>query len=134
MAEEFKAISTQEELNEVIKERLDRQKRQFESQIEELNSKLASQNKDLETLRANSEEVEKLKTSLERKELKRKIAIENDLPYDFAERLQGDDEESIREDAEKMAKFIAKTTYVPPLKDLEPKDEDEMTKAYKSLI
>lgn len=134
MAEEFKAISTQEELNEVIKERLDRQKRQFETQIEELNSKLASQNKDLETLRANSEEVEKMKISLERKELKRKIAIENDLPYEFAERLQGEDEESIRKDAEEMAKFIAKNTYVPPLKDLEPKDEDKMTKAYKSLI
>lgn len=134
MAEEFKAISTQEELNEVIKERLDRQKRQFETQIEELNSKLASQNKDLETLRANSEEVEKLKTSLERKELKRKIAIENDLPYDFAERLQGEDEESIREDAKKMINQLSKRTYVPPLKDLEPKDEDEMTKAYGKLL
>lgn len=134
MAEEFKAISTQEELNEVIKERLDRQKRQYETQIEELNSKLASQNKDLETLRANSEEVEKLKTSFERKELKRKIAIESDLPYYFADKLEGEDEESIRKDAEEMAKFIAKSTYVPPLKDLEPKDEDEMTKAYRKLL
>ena len=46
--------------------------------------------------------------SYETNSVKMRIAHENGIPFELASKLSGDDEESIKKDAETMAKFLKK--------------------------
>lgn len=150
MAEEFKAITTQEELDNVIKDRLARQKETIESQyqdyeeikkrkeeletevgalnetIKETNKKYANHDADLSNLNA------KLK-DYEMSNMKTKIALQYGIPYNLASRLVGEDEETLSKDAESLASLVKQKEPIAPLKDIEPK-VDEKDVAYKSLL
>lgn len=65
--------------------------------------------------------------------LKARIAHEVGLPYDLANRLTGDDEKTLREDAETLAKLVNTKPAPPPLKNTEP-TVDGKDAAYKSLL
>ena len=52
--------------------------------------------------------------------LRTRIALQNGLPYDLADRLQGADEEELKADAERLAGFMRPVTPQAPLKDIEP--------------
>ena len=69
-------------------------------------------------------EVEKLRT---------KIALDNGLPYEFANRLQGEDEKSILEDALSIAKLIKGNRSVLPLKNSEG-GIDPKRESFKRLV
>ena len=60
--------------------------------------------------------------------------MRNGIPYDLAERLQGDDEESLQADAERLSALIKPQTIVAPMKDTEPVVGDERTVAMKQMI
>ena len=62
------------------------------------------------------------------------IALQNGLPYDLADRLQGTDEESLRADAERLASFVKSTEYVAPMRNLEPALEKNENTSYKNLV
>lgn len=133
---EFKAITTQEEFDKAIQERLNRQKESIERQYADyadLKAKNAEMEKELGSLRNTLSEVnEKAKgydktfaelnakiAGYETANLKTKIALQHGLPYDFASRLVGEDEKAIRADAESLSKRIKRQT-PPPLKSTEP--------------
>lgn len=139
---EFKVIETQEQLNAIIKARLDREKEKY-SDYEKLSEKI----KNLETENSNLKqtimeketsestnltritELEKDVTSWKQKSLKQQIAMKNGLPFDLADRLQGDSEESLNIDAERLASLVNVKNYTQPLADKEPNFEPKGTDA-----
>ena len=147
---EFKAITTQEEFDKAIQERLARQKESIEKQYADY-AEIKAKNTELET------EIGTLKTTLsettkktesydkdiaelnakiagyETANMRTKIALQHGIPYDLAGRLVGEDEESITADAKKLAELVGKKEPIAPLKDTEPPVDDK-DGAYKSLL
>ncbi len=148
MAEEFKVIETQEQLDAVISERLNRQKKQHETELSTLKGTLSTLQGQYDSLsKAHKDAADKYagydKTleeaqakikAYETSSVKMRIAHETGIPYELAGRLSGDTEEAIRKDAEAITKIIGKqTTPAPPLKDTEPGTGDTKTAALKAL-
>lgn len=124
---EFKPIETQEALDAIIKDRLERQKKsvtdeikkQFEGwvspedakktseQIDSLNTKLADSEKKVAELTSKN-------SAYEISSVKMRIAHETGIPYELAERLSGSNEEEIRKDAEILAQYAAQPTQATP--------------------
>ena len=130
---EFKVIETQEQLNAIIKARLDREKEKYADydklsekikNLETENSNLKQTISDKETSESTTvskiAELEKDVTTWKQKSLKQQIAMKNGLPFDLADRLQGDSEESLNEDAERLASLVSVKNYTQPLADKEP--------------
>ncbi len=133
---EFTPITTQEQLEAVLAEKLKEREKGASKELEELrekagrvqglekalkdaNAKAAGQEKEAGELRA------KIK-GYETTEVKTRIAHEVGIPYELAGRLSGEDEESIRKDAENMMKLVGRKP-TAPLADPEgiAKDKDE---------
>lgn len=135
---EFTPITTQEDLDAVIKDRLTRDR---EAQAK----KVAEKYGDYEDLKAKEEEYEKqiadfteklkgveekdkkiaeLEGSVKKYEtsaLKAKIAYETGLDYSLASRLTGETEDDIRSDAKSLSETIGKMkTSAAPAKSTEP--------------
>ncbi|MEX5397210.1 DUF4355 domain-containing protein [Streptococcus sp. ZJ93] len=130
---EFKTIETQEELDRIVETRLARQKERFadydqlKGRVKELETENVGLKSALETSKQESassskqiEELEGKVAGYETTALRTRIALQNGLPYDLADRLQGSDEAELTADAERLAGFLRTTEPVPPLKDIEP--------------
>ena len=144
---EFKPITTQEEFDAAIKERLSREKAKY-SDYDQLKSRvteLETENVDLKsTIEANNqskadadkqlEEMQSKIAGYETASLRTRVALQHGLPYDLADRLQGTDEESLKADAERLAGFMKKTQPVAPIRDSEPVLEKTENTLYKNLI
>lgn len=122
---DFKAITTQDEFDAAIKDRLERAERKIREEYKGWTSpddlkKLADTHKsEIDSINsAHSKELEKYAGydekfsqqasrihELEVSGLKTKIANEMKLPFDAVEFLQGEDEKSIQESAEKLSKL-----------------------------
>lgn len=139
---EFKVIETQEQLNAIIKARLDREKEKYADydQLAEKIKKLETENTSLKQTITDKEtsestsltrisELEKDVTTWKQKSLKQQIAMKNGLPFDLADRLLGDSEESLNEDAERLASLVNVKNYTQPLADKEPNFESKGTDA-----
>lgn len=133
----FEIIDTQEKLDAVIADRLRREREtvgkkyadyedikktnaDYEKQIgemakaaEDAAKKYAGYDKQLAELQS------KLK-GYETNSVKMRIAHENGIPYELAERLSGETEDDIRKDAESLSKYIGKNKPSAPLKSTEP--------------
>lgn len=133
---EFKAIETQEQLDAIIKSRLDREKAKYSDydtlaekikKLETENTNLKQTITDKETSESTTASkiaaLEKDVTTWKQKSLKQQIAMKNGLPFDLADRLQGDSEESLNEDAERLASLVNVKNYTQPLADKEPNIE-----------
>lgn len=132
MSEEFKPIETQEQLNAIIQKRVEQAKRVAEEETakkyadyDDLKAK-AGKATDLETelnkLKEDAAGLDDLKAKIHKYEIdsvKTKVALEEGLPYEFAARLNGEDEETIKADAQAMAKLI-KPTQGAPIGGAEP--------------
>ena len=143
----FKAIESQEELDRIIQDRLQRERDKF-SDYDELKKSKEDYEKQIGSLQAQIEEssqtikshdqvvadLNSKITGYETNSLKTKIALQHGLPLDLVERLVGDDEASITADAEKLAGFTKKTQTVPPLKDVEPPLGSGEDNSYKNLL
>lgn len=147
---EFKVIATQEDLDNVIKDRLARQKETIESQYldyeeikkrkEELEKEVGVLNTTIKTTNdkyANHDtELSNLNAKLKDYEIsnmRTKVALQHGIPFDLASRLVGEDEESLTKDAEKLALLVKQKDPIAPLRNTEPQ-LDEKDVAYKSLI
>ena len=109
---EFKPINTQEEFDEAIKSRLERERATVQKQYsdyEDLKQQVTSLGElgkqkdasiaDLQSkLTASDTEVKQLK----KKSLQTSIAMELGLPFEMSARLTGETEEEIRKDAESV--------------------------------
>lgn len=148
---DFKVIETQEELDKIIQARLDRQKESLEKQFADYDQ-LKTRNEELEdevvnlrtTINDTNEKAENYDTvisdlnakisSYETANLRTKIALQNGLPIDLADRLVGEDEESLNADAQRFAGYVKPAAPVPPLGSYEPPLDNNEDSAYKSLI
>ena len=146
----FKAIETQDELDRIISERLSRQKESFEKQLADydqlktakadLESQVGTLQSTIEQSKAGQEDYTKQISDLTSKvagyetaNLRTRIALQNGLPYDLADRLVGEDEESIKADAERLSSFVTKQ-HTAPLKDVEPNIQKDENSAYRKLV
>ena len=151
MSEEFKAITTQEEFDKAIADRLSRQKESIlkkyegfdelqkeneslKTQLGEANKALEKSTKDIEGFNSQIEELNGKVGQYELSKMKTTIALQNGIPYDLAGRLQGEDEASILEDAKSLATFIGQKDPVAPLASTEPKGVGGEDSAYKALL
>ena len=130
----FSVIETQEQFDELVKDRIERAKesarKEAEKELKELTSlrekikasEEADKGKD-ELIQKLQEELDGAKKTvgelnttvrgLEMSAKKAKIAHEYGLPYEMASRLNGDTDEEIQADAEALKGFIAKPTTAP---------------------
>lgn len=143
---DFKTIETQEQLNEVIKDRLVREreavKKEYEEKYkdyEDLKTRATGfddEKKNLEdTILQGKADLDKLQTENKRltgEALKVKIALQNGIPFEMAAKLSGDDEESLNKDAQNMAKYMQGNK--PPLRNPESKSAEAGETAYKNLV
>lgn len=144
---EFKVIETQEQLDTIIKARLDREKSKYadyDSLAEKIKN-LETENLNLkDTISAKEEsestnlnriaELEKSVSGWEAKALKQQVAIKYGLPFDLADRLQGDSEESLNEDAERLASLVNVKNYTQPLADTEPNVSGGVDAAWRDVV
>ena len=137
---EFKVIETQEQLDAIIGERIRRAESkaaekfadydEIKKQNDELTAQIADLTKQIkakdEAIDGNTATVDELKAKIkdyETRSVKTRIAHEVGLPYQLADKLTGDDEDAIREDAKKMAAFVK----IPaaPIGGVEPTHEEK---------
>ena len=144
---DFKPITTQEEFDVAIKERLSREKAKY-SDYDQLKSRvteLETENVGLKsTIEANNqskadadkqlEELQNQISGYETASLRTRIALQYGLPYDLADRLQGTDEESFKADAERLASFVKPTEHFAPMRNLEPALKKTENTSYKNLV
>ena len=144
---EFKVIETQEQLDSIIKGRLERERASFneklngleeenkslkdqisnltdasnqkEAKIEELNSQISDKDNKLEDFRVN--------------QMRNDVAYEYGLPRDFSKRLQGSTYEEIEADAKEMAKTFDNLRPDPPIKNNEPNVYKGLDASYASM-
>ena len=143
----FKPIETQEELNNIIKDRLKRERESTEKRFEgwispEDHAKaLADSNKAFDDYKKAHEGDEALikdltakNKSYETASLKSRIAHEVGLSYEWIGRISGEDEKSIRADAESLKKLVgAGQTVVLPTKNPEA-NENVSDNKYKAVL
>ena len=142
----FKPIETQEELDRIIQGRLEREREKF-ADYDDLKAKNEAYESQVATLQATIDESsnankahdatvaelnEKIK-SFETANLRTKIALQHGIPIDLVDRLSGDDEESIKADAERFAAKKKKKTTVAPLKNTEPPLGDDKNSNWRQM-
>lgn len=141
---DFTPITTQEEFDAAIKDRLERERRTiqkeyadhgelqkkvagYEKTIREANEKIAGHDKVVGELNARIK-------GYETASAKTRIALDMGLPYEMASRLTGETEDDIRKDAEGLLKLISgQNPPAPPLASTEPKDAETTRAAFKQL-
>lgn len=136
MANEFKMIESQEELDAIIKERLARntksvtdevtkkfegfispddlskKEKEWSDKLGDLTTKSAAKDTTIADLTAKNK-------AYELDSLRMKIAHEKGIPFELARRLAGETEEDIGKDADILAKFVSQTKPTAPLKNTE---------------
>lgn len=137
---EFTVIETQEQLDKVIGERIKRERETVEKKYEGYLSQEEAAKKYEGYLSPEDvkkqyegylspEEAAKKDAQIkgyETASVKTRIAHETGIPYELAARLSGEDEDSIRKDAETLSKLMGQKRIIPPLADPEGgiKDKD----------
>ena len=145
---DFKVIETQEQLDAIIEGRLKRDRestaKKYEGYIspEEHQKSINEANKAFDDYKKAHEGDESLIADLtaknkayETSSLKSRIAHEVGLSYVWIDRLNGEDEDSIRADAESIKKLVGSGKTTLPTKNTEAgNDYDPVTQAYKGLL
>lgn len=149
---DFKPISTQEEFDEAIKQRIARERAKF-ADYDDLKAKLAGFDDQMAKTKAAAESytarIAELEKTLSEKDatiaerdktiagnaleqIKIRTALSKGLPYEMAARLTGTTEEEISADADSLAGMFAGKGPAPmPAKNPEtPPEEDGVTAAF----
>lgn len=129
MAEDFKPIMTQEDLDAVLSDHV---KKNY-SDYGDLKKKVSDYETEIGQLTKNNGELQATIKGHETKELRRRIAHEKGIPFEMADRLSGDTEADIRKDAEAMAKYVTKR-HSAPGKDTDPDPADEGRAALRKML
>ncbi|MCR8969280.1 DUF4355 domain-containing protein [Facklamia sp. 7083-14-GEN3] len=121
MAEHGKAVKFGEDKLEEY-ETLKNEKANLEKTIKALNDEKESLTTKYSELEQTNQSLTQENGKLKTKDLKTSIALKNNLPLDLADRLMGEDEESLQQDAERLAGFVS-VKQTQPLKNYEPESE-----------
>ena len=147
---DFTPITTQDEFDAAIRERLNRAEQKFAqkySDYDEIKSNnatleetIATQTKQIEEFTEKQSGHEKELAELhnrisvyEKNDMKIRVAHEAGIAYELAGKLSGDDEDALRKDAETFKSFLGKPK-TPPLRDTEPSGGDMKKAALKSML
>lgn len=147
---EFTVIETQEQFDNAIKARLDREKSKYSEQIAELegfktkyeesqrqiadlSNALNSANEKVSGFEGQIAEKDSKIKDFEIKASKTQIANELGLSFEAIEFLQGNDEDSIRKSAENL-KTLVGSTKVAPLASGEPQNVDPKDVALRGML
>lgn len=130
----FKVIETQEQFDEMVKDRLERAKEtarketlaefsdyeDLKQQIDRFKTATSEKDNTIKELESRLKTTEKEKadaqaktTAVELANTKIKVANELGIPIEMADRLTGDSEESIREDAEHLKDYFGQPKTAP---------------------
>ena len=144
---DFKIIETQEELDAVIKAQLSREREKYadyddlKKQLADFEAKETTYQNTINALKTRetelSSQVEALNSDLTQTRLqtaKQRIATEYGLPLDLADRLQGDDEDGFKADAERLASHFIPKQPTPPMKSNEPVISDSKDLTMKKFV
>lgn len=121
---EFKTIETQEELDNIIKDRLDRNTKKITAEVTKQFEGYISPDDAAKSKKAFEDEISKLTAQLTEKDtaiadltakntayetasVKAKIAREYGIPAELADRISGTNEDEYKADAENLAKFVS---------------------------
>lgn len=144
----FTPIETQEAFDEAIKERLKRAEESVRKEYEgflsqkEVEEKYSGYIHEDEIKKKyegylSPEEVAKKDAQIKAYEtdsVKTRVALAAGLPYDMVHRVQGDDEASMKEDAEKLAGYLKPSGSEPPLRSTEPNGSTGNKAALKGML
>lgn len=148
---DFTAITTQEQFDAAIGERIKRERDTIAKKYadyEDLKTKVSDYEKQIGTLSKSIEDSAKKYAGYDKaladmtarvkgyetSSVKMRIAHETGIPYELADRLSGETEEDIRSDAKNLSQFIGKQNpSAPPLKNNEPAGGDVKSAALRSL-
>lgn len=150
---DFKVIETQEDFDAAIQKRLERKEKEVAENFKDYLSpdkvealkadyekKLADANKIVEEATSKLNEHDKIVSELtdratkaETSLLKAKIAHENGVPYELANRLVGSTEEELKKDAETLSGFM-KTSTAPPFRTNETPKGNDKTAALSQML
>lgn len=143
----FKAIETQEELDNIVKERLKREReaanKRYEGWIspEDHQRTLSEANQTLEEYKKARENDAKAIEDLmaqnkayETASLKSRIAYEVGLSHEWISRIGGEDEQSIRADAESLKKLVGNGAPLPTKNPESGETLDPSKTAFKSVL
>lgn len=135
MADLEKAITTQEQLDEILKDRLAREAKKYEGylspkEVEDLKEEHGREIDELNNAaKADKEKVTKYEKDIAERDakikgyetdsVKTRIALEVGLPYGMASRLSGETEEDIKKDAKDLFEMIGNGNVSAPLADPE---------------
>lgn len=142
---DFKIIETQEQLDQVIKDRLERERvklsKEYEGKISGLNDQLktlteenSSVKQSLEKIAEKDKEIDALKGQVagyEKAKLRTDIALKYNIPYSLSDRIQGDDEETMAKDAQSLAEYFQKPDPIAPPREV---NHDKTGDAYQELL
>lgn len=143
----FEPIETQEQLDEVIKGRLEREREKYKDYLspeavkEKYEGFMSAEDAAKKYEGYISPEDAKKKddkiAAYERASVKTKVAKEYNIPESLVSRLVGETEEELKKDAEQLAADLKLTKKAPPRVDHEGSDEDgdraELKKMLKGL-
>lgn len=145
--EGFKAIETQEELDRIIKERLNRERettqKKYEGWVspEDHQKAIAGANKAFDDYKKAHESDEQTIADLTAKNkayetdsLKIRIAHEVGLSYEWVNRISGEDEKSIRADAEALKKLVGSGTPISTKSTESGEGADSKTAGLRSVL
>lgn len=147
MSEEFKIIETQEQLDSILKGRLEREQKKhseatagLQSEIEtlkstnaELSAKISAYDEKYAGYDENIANLQNQIKAYESDSVKTRICKEIGLPYEFKDRLRGETEEDIKKDAEDLIKIIPRNE--APKKQTEViQTEDEGRSAFRDML
>ena len=152
----FEAITTQEQFDAAIKDRLDRERSKFEgyddfkekaglydemkAKADDYEKKIAEMQQDIDGndktpgYKKQIAELQGKVKGYETNSVKMRIAHENGIPYELAGRLIGDNEEAIKKDAEGLAKLIKATKPTAPLANPDSAKLDTKKAAMKKML
>lgn len=150
---DFTKIETQEALDAIIKERLNRAeekwkkqyetytsaddvakiKAKYEKQINDLNASYAEKDKAYADFDKTKADLETKIATYETNSVKMRVAHETGLPYEMVDRLKGTSEEEIKKDAESLVALIGNQNKVPPLANHDITKSDTTMEAYKKM-
>lgn len=134
---EFKTIETQEELDNIIKDRLDRNTKKITAEVTKQFEGYISPDDAAKSKKALENEISKLTAQITEKDtkiaditakntayetaaVKAKIAREYGIPAELADRISGTNEDEYKADAENLAKFVAASKPTAPMFSAEP--------------
>ena len=134
---DFRPITTQEEFDAAIGERLKRERKAISEQYgdyEDLKTKNANYEKQIGELTKSRDALQAAVKGHETNSVKMRIAHETGIPFEMASRLSGETEDDIRKDAENMARFMSTTKQAAPLRSTEPAGVDPNKAALQKML